>query len=111
MSEPGSSGDVVDFHHRYRRGYSPSLVEAVCVEFDLTDRDSAVDLGCGTGQLTRPLTRRLRVVLGVDPEPDVVVAVRATTTEDTAPTGSAGGCPRSCPQAHRRRPRNVGGRR
>ncbi|MCG8920815.1 class I SAM-dependent methyltransferase, partial [Actinokineospora sp. PR83] len=87
MGGLGFSGDVVDFYHRYRRGYPPSLVEAVCAEFDLTDRDSAVDLGCGTGQLTRPLARRLRVVLGVDPEPDMVAAARAATTGGMRPPG------------------------
>ena len=42
-----------------------------------TDRDWALDLGCGTGQLAVPLANRARVVLALDPEPDMFVGLRA----------------------------------
>ncbi|HEX4722253.1 MAG TPA: class I SAM-dependent methyltransferase [Pseudonocardiaceae bacterium] len=40
--------------------------------FGLTRDDVAVDLGCGTGQLTLPLAERVGSVIGVDPSPDML---------------------------------------
>jgi SAM-dependent methyltransferase len=42
----------------------------------LTSRDVVVDIGCGTGQLTLPLARRVRAVVGMDPEPDMLALGR-----------------------------------
>lgn len=36
-----------------------------------------MDLGCGTGQLTLPLARRVRAVTGIDPEPDMLIQAGA----------------------------------
>jgi ubiquinone/menaquinone biosynthesis C-methylase UbiE len=36
--------------------------------------DRLVDLGCGTGELARPLSRRFGEVLAVDPEPGMIAA-------------------------------------
>ncbi|OLR92163.1 class I SAM-dependent methyltransferase [Actinokineospora bangkokensis] len=76
MGALGFSGDVVEHYHRYRRGYPPALVDAAVAAFGLTPDDTGVDLGCGTGQLTEPLAGRLGVVVGVDPEPDMLAAAR-----------------------------------
>lgn len=65
-------GDVVDFYHRYRRGYPPEVIDVLADAFELTADDLAVDLGCGTGQLAVPLASRVGTVLGVDPEPDML---------------------------------------
>lgn len=35
-----------------------------------------VDLGCGTGQLSLPLAARVRAVIGMDPEPDMLALAR-----------------------------------
>src|SRR5262249_44594902 len=45
--------------------------------------DLVVDLGCGTGQLTLPLAERVRSVVGVDPEPDMLARARQAATEST----------------------------
>jgi len=44
--------------------------------FELTSRDVVVDIGCGTGQLTLSLARRVRAVVGMDPEPDMLALAR-----------------------------------
>ncbi|PPK66402.1 class I SAM-dependent methyltransferase [Actinokineospora auranticolor] len=75
--DPGFGGEVPDFYHRFRRGYPDRVVDVVVAAFDLTPLDAVVDLGCGTGQLTRPLAPRVGSVLGVDPEPDMLVRARA----------------------------------
>ncbi len=69
----GFRGEVVDFYHRYRRSYPRAVIDAIVRAFKLATDDIAVDLGCGTGQLTFPIARRVRAVIGVDPQPDMLV--------------------------------------
>ncbi|MBB5957961.1 SAM-dependent methyltransferase [Saccharothrix tamanrassetensis] len=69
-------GDVVDFYQRYRRGYPDAAVDLVVDEFSLSPDDVVLDLGCGTGQLTVPFAGRVRAVVGVDPEPDMLARAR-----------------------------------
>lgn len=40
-----------------------------------------VDLGCGTGQLSLPIARRVRAVVGMDPEPDMLARARDAAAE------------------------------
>ncbi|MFD0204643.1 MULTISPECIES: class I SAM-dependent methyltransferase [Saccharothrix] len=77
----GFRGDVADYYHRYRRGYPPEVFDALVEVFALTPDDVAVDLGCGTGQVTVPLADRVRAVVGVDPEPDMLARGRRAAAE------------------------------
>jgi trans-aconitate methyltransferase len=72
----GFHGDVPDFYQHYRRGYPPETITAIAEQFSLTPNDIAIDLGCGTGQLTRPLAAKARTVIGIDPEPDMLARAR-----------------------------------
>ncbi|WP_367137179.1 class I SAM-dependent methyltransferase [Saccharothrix sp. HUAS TT1] len=72
----GFAGEVADFYHRFRRGYPPEVFDAVVATFGLTPDDVAIDLGCGTGQVAVPLAERVRAVVGVDPEPDMLAHAR-----------------------------------
>lgn len=72
----GFRGEVVDFYHRYRRGYPPAVIDSLVDTFGLGADDVVVDLGCGTGQLTVPLAAMVRAVVGVDPEPDMLAYAR-----------------------------------
>jgi SAM-dependent methyltransferase len=74
--ELGFGGEVVDFYHRYRHGYPIAVVDVLVEAFQLTTDDLVVDLGCGTGQLTFPMAQRVRGVIGVDPEPDMLLRAR-----------------------------------
>ena len=49
--------------------------------FGLTSADVVVDLGCGTGQLTLPVAARVRAVIGVDPEPDMLAHGRRAASD------------------------------
>ncbi|MFE9749318.1 class I SAM-dependent methyltransferase [Saccharothrix saharensis] len=77
----GFRGDVADYYHRYRRGYPPEAFDVLAEVFGLTRDDVAVDLGCGTGQVTVPLAGRVRAVVGVDPEPDMLAHGRRAAGE------------------------------
>ncbi|SDS72006.1 Methyltransferase domain-containing protein [Streptomyces sp. TLI_053] len=68
----GFSGDVAGYYAKYRRGYPPQAVDALQEAFGLGAEDVVLDLGCGTGQLALPLAGRVRSVIGMDPEPDML---------------------------------------
>jgi trans-aconitate methyltransferase len=77
----GFSGEIVAYYHQYRRGYPPAVLDSIAAAFALTGSDVAIDLGCGTGQLTVPLADRVRAVLGVDPSPDMLDQARRAHAE------------------------------
>ncbi|MFB8238117.1 class I SAM-dependent methyltransferase [Kitasatospora purpeofusca] len=66
------SGDVAGYYAKYRRGYPPQAIDALQEAFGLGTEDVVLDLGCGTGQLALPLSGRVRSVIGMDPEPDML---------------------------------------
>jgi SAM-dependent methyltransferase len=72
----GFGGDVTGFYHQYRRGYPLAVIDTLTGAFSLTGSDFVIDFGCGTGQLTLPIARRVRAVAGVDPEPDMLARAR-----------------------------------
>ncbi|WP_181774545.1 class I SAM-dependent methyltransferase [Amycolatopsis pittospori] len=84
------SGEVAGFYQRYRRGYPAEVLDALVAEFGLTAEDVALDLGCGTGQLTLPLAGRTRAVVGMDPEPDMLAQARKAATGITNATWLVG---------------------
>lgn len=77
------SGEVATYYARHRRGYPPEVLDALVGAFGLSAEDTVVDLGCGTGQLSLPLAARAGAVIGVDPEPDMLVLARQAAL-DTA---------------------------
>ncbi|MFG1641103.1 class I SAM-dependent methyltransferase [Amycolatopsis sp. NPDC049252] len=81
MTAPAFGGEVSEYYQRFRRGYPPEVADALVSACGLTRDDVVLDLGCGTGQLTRVLAPRAGAVLGMDPEPDMLSEARRATTE------------------------------
>ncbi|WP_206790627.1 class I SAM-dependent methyltransferase [Amycolatopsis sp. MtRt-6] len=81
MTTSAFGGEVSEYYQRFRRGYPPEVAEEVATAFALTRDDVVLDLGCGTGQLTRALAPRVGAVLGMDPEPAMLAQARQATTE------------------------------
>lgn len=77
----GFRGEIADLYHRFRRGYPPAVIDSLVDAFELTTEDIAVDLGCGTGQLALPIAGRVRSVVAVDPEPDMLSRARRAAGE------------------------------
>lgn len=80
----GFAGDAAEFYARYRRGYPASVIEALVSGLVLSSTDTVVDLGCGTGQLSLPLASRVGLVIGVDPEPDMLDRAKAAALDARA---------------------------
>jgi ubiquinone/menaquinone biosynthesis C-methylase UbiE len=76
VADLGFRGEIADLYHRYRHGYPAAVLDVVTGILSLTNDDLAVDVGCGTGQLTLPMAARVRAVVGVDPERDMLQRAR-----------------------------------
>jgi SAM-dependent methyltransferase len=75
--EPGLVFDrVAEDYDRARRGYPPELVDAACEIGGLGLDSHVVEVGCGTGKLTRVLAERGFRVEAVDPGPALVRVAR-----------------------------------
>jgi SAM-dependent methyltransferase len=81
----GFSGEVAEFYHAYRHGYPAAVIDVLAAAFGLDSRDLVIDLGCGTGQLALPLARRVRAVIGMDPEPDMLRRARQAARDADVP--------------------------
>jgi trans-aconitate methyltransferase len=75
-------GETAENYAKYRRRYPDAMVDAVADLLRLDSGDAVIDLGCGTGLLTQPLARRAGIVVGVDPEADMLAVARRTTDEE-----------------------------
>ncbi|MFF6787239.1 methyltransferase domain-containing protein [Streptomyces sp. NPDC012510] len=63
---------MAEYYAEFRRGYPSEVFDALQEVFELSEADVVLDLGCGTGQLALPFASRVRSVVGVDPEPDML---------------------------------------
>lgn len=72
----GFSGAVAEYYAKFRRGYPAQVFDALEEAFELSEADVVLDVGCGTGQLALPFASRVRSVVGVDPEPDMLRLAR-----------------------------------
>jgi SAM-dependent methyltransferase len=72
----GRFSGAAEGYARSRPGYPPPLVDWVLEEAGVGRGDPVLDLGCGTGILTRPLAERGLRVIGVDPNEDMLALAR-----------------------------------
>lgn len=75
------TGESACCYARYRRGYPPLVLDRLVEVLGLGEHDLVIDVGCGTGQLAVPLATRVRHVLGVDPEPDMLALARSSAAD------------------------------
>lgn len=70
MAESGRSREsfntVVDWYDRYRQGYPAEVIDQIVQVAQIGPGRHALEIGCGTGQLTRPLLERGITVTAVE---------------------------------------------
>jgi trans-aconitate methyltransferase len=71
------AGETARLYARYRRDLPRDQTRELVERLGLRADDIAVDLGCGTGQLTVPLRVHCTAVIGLDPEPAMLAGLRA----------------------------------
>lgn len=72
---------AVEQYARYRSGYPAAEVDALAARIGLDAHHDAVDVGCGSGQLTLQLARHARTVLAIDPAQGMLDHGRAAARE------------------------------
>lgn len=75
--QPDFGGTTAQLYAKYRRDLPAVQASALAGLIGLRPDDVVVDLGCGTGQLAVPLHSHCAAVLGIDPEPAMLVQLRA----------------------------------
>ena len=68
---------AVESYARYRTGYPAHLVGLLAALVGIDHDGTAVDIGCGSGQLTLPLADHAGTVIAIDPLPDMLAIGRA----------------------------------
>lgn len=81
MAQRGARGKVFDLisddYERHRPGYPDTLVNRACEVADLGPGAAVLEIGCGTGQLTRSLLARGLRVTAVEPGARLIDRVAA----------------------------------
>ncbi|XP_076472850.1 putative methyltransferase DDB_G0268948 [Babylonia areolata] len=63
------SSDIADYYLKYRPTYSRDVFDTIvnfCKEKESASFSLALDVGCGSGQSTLPLTKHFQKVIGID---------------------------------------------
>lgn len=64
---PSLFESTVPQYARYRSGYPADKIDMLAAQVGLDAGRRAIDIGCGTGQLTLPLARHAGTVVAIDP--------------------------------------------
>jgi SAM-dependent methyltransferase len=75
--EPRRFQSTVPYYARYRLGYPDLLIRRVVALAGLAPGDAVLDLGCGPGLLALPFAGLGMKVTAVDPEPEMLAALRS----------------------------------
>ena len=63
---------TAEYYARYRHGYPTAVFARLRAAFGLDGTGRLLDLGCGTGELARPLHANFADVVGVDSSPEMI---------------------------------------
>jgi SAM-dependent methyltransferase len=85
--------DAAAVYDRGRPGYPPPVVERIVAELGVEDGARVLDLGAGTGMLSRPLLEAGLDVVAVEPLPGMRAALAAAIGADRAVEGRAEAIP------------------
>jgi len=86
-------GSVADAYQRGRPEYPPAVVGALAAELQLAPGARVLDLGAGTGKLTRALLAARLDVVAIEPQPELRTLLASTVGEERALEGRAEAIP------------------
>jgi SAM-dependent methyltransferase len=93
VSDPRSFEHVAELYERVRPEYPPDAVAWLIGQLGIDTRSTLLDLGAGTGKLTRALVPYARRVIAVDPGPKMLAQLRRAAPEAEALLGEAESIP------------------
>jgi SAM-dependent methyltransferase len=79
-------GETAEFYASCRRGFDSEGLAFIVSELRVRPESLVVDVGCGGGQLTIPLSGYARHVAGIDPEPQMLAHARDAAAAASATT-------------------------
>jgi SAM-dependent methyltransferase len=89
VSDPRSFEHVAELYERARPEYPDAAIEWLVDQLSIGPESTVLDLGAGTGKLTRALIPHARRVIAVDPGPNMLAQLRRAVPDADAMLGSA----------------------
>jgi SAM-dependent methyltransferase len=80
---------VADLYERVRPGYPDEAVDWLADQIRIGTTSTVLDLGAGTGKLTRSLVGRAAQVIAVEPGPNMLAQLRVAVPDAEALLGAA----------------------
>jgi SAM-dependent methyltransferase len=84
---------VADLYERVRPGYPDEAVDWLAEQLGIDATSTVLDLGAGTGKLTRSLLSRAGSVIAVEPGPNMLAQLRSAVPDARALLGAAEAIP------------------
>jgi len=81
--------DIAELYERTRPSYPPAVVDWLAEQLGIDATATVLDLGAGTGKLTRALIQRGAHVIAVEPGPEMLAQLQRVVPEAEAILGSA----------------------
>jgi len=84
MSSPNSEAQSIKIHseqsdqYKWRTPYIPDLLDSLCRELFIGKRNLVLDLGCGTGELAKHISRYAGKVIAIDGSRSMIGEARDT---------------------------------
>jgi SAM-dependent methyltransferase len=76
LSDEDLFKSTAPYYAKYRLPYPSELVDQLKSSFNLSKSQRILDLGCGTGQLSLPLSHYVKEVVAVDVSPEMIEEAR-----------------------------------
>jgi ubiquinone/menaquinone biosynthesis C-methylase UbiE len=81
--------DVAELYERTRPTYPPEAIDWLAEQLHIDAASTVLDLGAGTGKLTRAFIGRSRHVIAVEPGPEMLAQLRRVLPDAEAVLGAA----------------------
>jgi SAM-dependent methyltransferase len=73
---------TASYYARYRPGYPPTVLDRLRTAYNLDGSGRLLDLGCGTGEIARPLHRDFASVIAIDISPEMLAEAKRQSERD-----------------------------